>query len=326
MNLENIAGKISAIPINKIKKIHVACRPPEKSNVVLTVKINDHNWYCERPTYYWSTFDKSFVEIPYLDEQKIIYPNIKTPLAIFDKRGLFWTRDEMSSFGLLRYFLNHPQKYISVMTKHTTDVKNIMQDIAKQKNNWNKTKYLKINLAIIQASYYKFYRYHSSVFMLFDELAWQFRRLLLKYLTIEQVNSYFPQFLSGEATRLALKKGYVAERSALEYQPTRGVLYAMNLRPRLFYAAPKFKLHYSNNTKIANALYRAKITTKDLKNFLAFRKLVPVGYQINEEAQYAETAGLSAHLGVLIKLVYKKLNLSLDKIQKLSLEQIIAKL
>ncbi len=323
MTRQDIIKKISSIPVEKMVVVQVQCRPAEKSNQVLVVNIDGKKWFCERPKYFWSNFDRAFLEKPYLSEQKLLYPGIHEPMTIFDKRGLLWSREEMSSFGLLKYFLEHPNLYLSAMAEHTYDAQNIIQQLKDRKKIWQNTDYLAENFRIIHEMYARFYRFQSSIFMLFDEMAYRFRELLIKYLTKEEVNLYFPNFLSGEATKLALLKGYVAERAALEYQTTRGVLYAMSLKPRAFYAKPQFFSFYENDGEIVLSLLAKKILSKDLQIFMSYRMMLPFGYQINEEAQYIETAGLSAHLGVLMKMIAKKTGYSVDQLQAKGMPAIV---
>ena len=104
MTREQIVKIISSIPEEKFKVIRVKCRPPEKSNKVLTTVIDGHTWYAERPKYFWSAFDRSFHGKAYVLEEKLLRPDIKEPLGLFDHKGRWWTRQEMSSFGLVNFF------------------------------------------------------------------------------------------------------------------------------------------------------------------------------------------------------------------------------
>lgn len=323
MTKKQIYQEISSIPLDEMKVLHVACRPPEKSDAVLTVEIAGKTWYCERPKYFWSVFDQSFVGGGYRREQKLLYPDATDVLGLFDKRGLWWTREEMSSFGLLQYFLKNPSTYLWMMTRHTYEVKEIVAVLKKVSPTLGDSKYFINNLNIFVDLYERMYWAFGSIFMLFDELAWQWRVLLLKYLPKENVNTYFPMFLSGEATKEALKRGYLKDRGQLEYSTTRGVLYAMDIKARRFYVQPHFFHDYSEDSRVLDLVIKNEISDNDLKNFIAYRMMVPLGFQINEEAQYVETAGLSAHLGILVQAIGENLNKPISEFQQMSVQKII---
>ena len=326
MTRATIANILSERKDTDFKIIHVKCRPPEKSDRVLTTIINGHTWYAERPTYYWSAFDRSFVSKPYINEEQLLYPGIKEPLGLFDAKGRWWVREEMSSFGLVKHFLRFPTLYLSIMATHTNNVKEIVRVLKKIKPTLSKPRYFKKNLQTFLELYQRMYEAHAAIFTIFDELVWQFRGLLLKHLPKETVNTYFPKFLSGEATKEALKKGYTEERGTLEYETTRGVLYAMNLRPRTFYVPPHYFPDFLEDPNIIAMLLEHGTSQTDMQNFFAFRSIVPLGFQINEEAQYTETSGLSAHLGILMRAVSKKLKTPLEKLQNMTVTKIAKKL
>lgn len=326
MTRAQIAKIISARPEKSYKVIHVKCRPPEKSNKVLVTVVRGRKWYSERPKYFFSVFDRSFLAKGYLAEENLLYPDIKEPLGLFDSKGRWWAREEMSSFGLVKLFLKNPTLYLWIMSRHTQNVKNIVQTIKNIAPTLTKPKFFKQNLKTFTDLYYLMCEAQGSIYTTFDELVWQFRELLLKYLKKEQVNTYFPQFLAGEATKHALEKGYVKERGMLEYVSDRGVLYAKDLKPRAFYSPPHFFPDFHQDAEIINSLIENKVTKEDLQKFFAFRVIVPLGFQINEESQYAETAVLSAHLGTLVKSLSKNIKLPIEKIKSLPLKVITGKL
>lgn len=320
---QEIIKTISKHPIEKMRVITTSSRPKEKSNKVLITKVGKQNWYCERPTYFWSKFDRSFVEKGFLEEQEILFPKNKEPLIVIDERGLLWSHYKMSSFGLVKYFLENPTAYLSAMAQHGSDVEQIMNSLKKIKTNINNAKFFKNNLLEFVKLYSLFYRFQATIYTTFDELAWQFREFLHQNLSKEIANIYLTNFLGGEMTKEALKLGYVEERGMLELSKGRGVLYGMDLPPRLFYKSPKFFTEYPDDIKVISLLTRKKISSSDLNKFFAFRTIVPAGFQINEESQYFETSMLSAHLGILVKEISKKLNKSIDDLQSLSVKQII---
>ncbi|MEK7084321.1 MAG: hypothetical protein AAB932_03750 [Patescibacteria group bacterium] len=323
MTKKQIYQRISNISLDEMKVLHVACRPPEKSDAVLTVEIAGKTWYCERPKYFWSKFDQSFVGGGYTKEQKLLYPDETDVLGLFDKRGLWWAREEMSSFGLLQYYLKNPSTYLRMMTRHTYEVKEIVAVLKRISPTLTDPNYFIRNLSIFIGLYERMYWAFGSIFMLFDELAWQWRTLLLKYLPKENVNIYFPMFLSGEATKEALKKDYLKERGRLEYSPTRGVLYAMGIKARRFYVQPHFFHDYSEDNHILDLVIENGISDNDLNKFISFRMMMPLGFQINEEAQYVETAGLSAHLGILMRSISENLDKPMSEFQQMGVQKII---
>lgn len=322
MTREQIIEIISQLDTEKTKVIRVNCRPREKSNKVLVTEVDGHQWYCERPTYFWSKFDLNFIQGPYYKEPELLFPEIKEPLIIFDNRGLCWLRYEMSSFGLLEYYLKNPLVYVEAMARHHEDLLILLDGLKNIEPLLEQEKFFKDNLKKFVELYALFYKYESSIFMLFDELVMQFRNLLRQFLDKGVVNAYFGNFLSGEMTKEALRLGFVEERGALELSTTRGVLYGMDIPPRIFYKDPKFYFNYEQDLDILSALIKKGISSYDLRKFLAFRIIVPIGFQINEESQYFETSLLSAHLGVLAKQVAKKLNKTIPELQKLNLEEI----
>ncbi len=326
MTREELVTTISQRPLDTMEVIHVHCRPAEKSNEVLVTEIDGHRWYAERPKYLWSPFDLSFLEAPYLAEQHRVYPDIHEPLNLFDQRGLFWSRHEMSSFGLLDFFTANPARYLAIMSEHTNAVRQIVETLTQIGPTLGDKSRLSENLQTFVTLYGKMYEAHSSIFILFDELAWQAREFLLAELPKPLVNEYFPNFLAGEATKKALELGYVAERGALEYATTRGVLYAMQLPPRAFYAEPHLFTQYSEDRSFVQALHDHGIGSDKLERFMAYRLMLPAGFQINEEAQYIETAGLSAHLGVVVKAITAHLGVSIDAIQTMTVPELIQQL
>ena len=320
---QQIVKTISKNPLEKMRVITTKSRPEEKSNKILITRIKGQDWYCERPTYFFSKFDRSFLEKGFLEEQEILFPKDKEILTVFDERGLFWSHYKISSFGLVEYFLKNPSAYLSAMAKHEDDIGQIVDGLKKIKPKINNNEFLEDNLLEFVKLYNLFYRFLATIYMTFDELAWQFRQFLHCHLPKEIANAYFTNFLGGEMTKEALKLGYVKERGMLEWSKTRGVLYGMDLPSRLFYKPPKFFTEYSDDIKIISCLVKKGISNDELHKFFAFRAIVPLGFQINEESQYFETSMLSAHLGILAKKAAKKLNKSIDDLQSLSVNQIV---
>lgn len=320
---QRIIEMISGRPTSRMKFITTKSRPPEKSNKILVTKVFGHNWYCERPTYFWSKFDLDFIEKGFLGEQKLLFPKVNESLVVFDKRGLFWSRYEMSSMGLLNYFLKNPLSYLEAMSTHHHDVKEVIKNLKAIRKIIKDDHFLKKNLKVFTKIYNHFCRFQSTVYLVFDEMAWQFRQFLRQHLPKALANVYFTNFLQGEMTKEALKLGYIKERGILEWVKTRGILYGMDLPPRLFYKPPKFFTEYPEDLQIISYLVEKGLSNEELRKFLAFRVIVPIGFQISEESQYIETSLLSAHLGIMVKLIAKKLNKSIDDLQKLRAEQII---
>ena len=325
MNRPQIANIISKRPTETMQTVRVYSRPPEKTNYYLVTMVGGHRWYCERPKYFWQTLDKSLFERAYYDEQKFLFPHIKEPMAVFDRRGLFWAREEISSIGLIPYFLKNPTKYLWWMSDHTARVERIMEKLKEIEPTLTKEKYFAKNLKTFKELYYELYLAQSTIFMVVDELVWRFRQFLLTHLPKELVNVYFPHFLAGEATKLALSTGHVKERGALEYSTTRGVLYAMNMTPRAFYAQPRFFTEYPHDKEVLNKLTKT-LKPAQLEEFIAYRWIVPASIQISEESQYAETSGMSAHFGRLMRAIAKKLKIPVENTQKMTVEQLIKKL
>lgn len=320
---KEIAKIISKRPPEKIKTIKVKCRPREKSNKVLVTRVLGHDWYCERPNYFWSEFDLDFVGKPYLDEPKILRPDISEPMALFDDKGLYWTRAEVTSFNLVKLFLTNPSLYINVMAMHEADIKIIVDKLQRVRKTIRNEKHLKHNLLEFTGLYNLFYRTQLTIYMTFDELALQFRQFLHKHLPKELANIYFTDFLQGEMTKKALELGYVEERGKIELQTIRGVLYGMDITPRVFYTLPKFFIESSHDQEVISRLIEKKLPSEEMKRFFAFRMIVPLGFQINEESQYFETSMLSAHLGVIAKKIAKKLSISIEELQTMSVKKII---
>lgn len=326
MTRAKIADIISAGPLDEMESITTVSRPAEKSNTILVTEIEGKKWYCERPRYTWSLLDRSFFEKPFVVEERLLYPNISEPMGVFDARGLWWAREEMSSIGLVPYFLKNPTRYLRMMARHTANVEASVKGLAKRKDTLGDPAEAADNLAEFITHYERMYECLATIFMAFDELAFQFRQFLLARCTKEQVNTYFPQFMSGESTKAALAAGYLDHEEPAESASSRGVLYAMHRTPRLFYASPKFFHAFDDDGTIMRHLINNGISDKELELFFAFRTIVPAGFQINEESQIMESMILSPHLGIVMKAASAALGKSIDELTEMRIDDVIESL
>lgn len=326
MTYEHIAEIISSRPLGSMEVMITESRPREKSNTALITEIEGKKWYCERPKYQWTALDQSFLKSPYMCEQFLLYPDIPDVMGVFDARGLWWAREEMSSIGLVPFFLKNPTLYLRMMARHTSAVAAIVEILKRIRPTLAERCVARKNLREFSLMYEKMYECFATIFMTFDELPLQFRELLLKYLPLERVNTYFPQFLSGESTKAALAQGYLENEDGVEYTQSRGVLYAMHRTPRLFYVQPKFFRECVGDDALMHEMIGNGMTDEDLENFLALRIILPAGFEINEESQIMESMILSPHLGIFATTLSSVLGISIEELQTLTVEHIESQL
>jgi hypothetical protein len=172
-------------------------------------------------------------------------------------------------------------------------------------------------------AYRLFYKFEAVLFNFFDDLVLHFREFLITHCGLVKANEYFPNFLQGEMTKEALAKGYITVRGNAEAQTTRGVLYGLGIKPFVFYRLPKFFHEFPEDKEIIGVLFKQRVSQKQLELFFAFRFLIPIGFQINEESQYVESSMLSAHFGELMKRVAQKLKRSISELQEIPIQKII---
>ena len=110
---------------SKITSYTTKARPAEKSNQILELDVDGKIFRCERPKYFHQKFDIAIYTPGFEKEGYLIY-NRKIPF-FFDKKGLWWCAEELSSKGMMKFFLANPQKYIEVFTKKTQDTKEIIK-------------------------------------------------------------------------------------------------------------------------------------------------------------------------------------------------------
>lgn len=324
MNIDQIKKIISETPLKKIKVIKTKCRPPEKSNKILVVKIGGENWYCERPSYYWSYSGQSFTHSGFTTEGERVFPK-KEFSGFFDERGLWWTTYKLSSLFLLSYYFKNPLCYASIMSRHMVDIQKIISILKKVHKNMNQEEKLEINIKHLAEAYNLFYLYPSAVFFVFDELVYQFKLFLLKYFDKKTTNIYLTKFLQAEITKEIIKKSY-GEKLSIAKPDTRDVLYASGSEPLVYYRRPRFFHEFPDDMDILEKLVKKNISNKELKKFYAFRWIVPVSVQVNEEAQYVESQMLSAHTSYIMKKAASRLGKKLDDLEQMTYQSIIEKL
>jgi hypothetical protein len=320
MHIQKVKEKISKIPLEEMKVIKTKCRPPEKSNEILEVQIDKNKWYCERPKYFWSKLDQSFIKKSFQQEAKLLF-NDQEKNVFFDERGLWWVSYELSSFYLLPYFLENPTEYIWVMSQHMMDVQRVIEILKQVHCDLNDNQKLVLNLQRLANAYFLKYHFSSSVFFVFDELIYQFRLFLLKHLDKSIVNVYLNKFLRAEITKEMLEHSH--GNRLVKEADSRGVLYASGTEPVVYYRRPKYFHEYSEDMDIIEELIKKNISKTNYLKFIAFRLMVPIASQVNEEAQYVESQMLSAHTSFIMKKVAQKLKMSILDLEKLSYQQII---
>lgn len=320
IDIKLIRKKISDIPLKKMRLIKAKCRPPEKSNEILEVIMDGGKWYCERPGYFWSKLGESLVVKGWLEEPKLILDD-KDGTGFFDKRGLWWTSYKLSSFYLVPYYLENPSKYVWAMSEHLIDVQKVIATLKQVHRDLDKQKKFALNIERMAQAYYFHYRFPSTIYMIFDELVYQFKLFLLKYFDKKTANIYLSRFLRAEITKEMLEGGYGEK---LVFDPeSRDVLYASGTEPVIYYRRPKFFHEYPEDMDIVQSLIEKGISKKEYLKFSAFRWIIPIAAQVNEEAQYVESQMLSAHISYLVKKIAKKVNKSVKDLEKLSYRQII---
>lgn len=321
-SIDTIKNTISHFPKEKMTIRITPARPAEKSHEIYSLEIDGKKWFCERPRYHFSRLDESLWTPAFFNEGKILFDSDDV-LSVFDHTGLPWVREELGSQSLLQYYLKHPERYVSAMTNHHSDVSHVLALVERIHQTLDNTSELGANLDRLYQAYNLFYRYPSSLFYLFDELIYHFKQLLLKYLDKKTVNIYFTQFLSAEMTKEVIEKGH--GRNLIISRPqSRGVLYAAGTEPVVFYRRPKFFHEFSNDMEMIEALQSRGITAEDMKQFLACRWIVPIAVQTNEEAQYLESQILSSHASYILGKMSRILNKSLDELEQMSYQDIQA--
>lgn len=318
--MNDISKRISALSKEQIKVEVSPARPPEKSNEIYSAEINGEVWVCERPKYHFSILDQSLWSETFLKEGELLFD--KVGLTVFDKSGLWWSKQKLGSKSLVRYFLDHPSHYLSAMADHYKDVLALLEILKEVNQSLDDEKSLSTNLRKMARCYQLFYRYPHTIFWVSDELIYQFRTFLMKYLDKKIANIYLTQFLTAEMTKEVISNGY-GEKLIIGNPDSRGALYASDTAPIIFYRRPKFFHSFDQDMDIVEEMAKGKLTKEELKDFFSFRMIVPVAVQVNEEAQYIESQMLSSHTSFLIKKISERLKKSPDELEQMSFEEII---
>lgn len=292
---------IKDVDESKITSYTTKARPAEKSNEILEINVDGKLFKCERPKYFHKKFDLAIYTPGFEKEGDIIY-NRKIPF-FFDKKGRWWCGEEFSSKGMMKFFLANPQKYVEVFTKKTEDTKKIIK-IAEQTLKQiyaDDIPTILDNLKKLTYILRTFYSYHFCTYVLFDELVYEFKQFLNKYLPKKLANMYMCEFLQAEITKEAIKVGAVGEKRG-----ARDTTYSDD-KPCVFYRPAKLFFESKLDNEVIARLQEQKITKEEMQKFLAFRTITPISIQISEEGQYLESKSFCAMMSIVIEKISKKL-------------------
>ncbi|RJR31586.1 hypothetical protein C4569_01350 [Candidatus Parcubacteria bacterium] len=319
MTLESLKKQLNSINLCDCQKINAFWQPSACGNFIYFTTIDNKKWYLER-TYIWSKLDQSFLMPRYAQEAEIIWPQNKALheeiLVVFDHKGRLWTREELSGQYLISFYLKNYSEYIRVMAQHFIDVKkmvNIIKEVNTDLENKNK---LISNLQKLYYAYQLHYSCPSTIYFVFDKMVYDFKQFLLTFLDKNTTNSYLANFMRAEIIKKLLESNHNFKKTC---QNSRGIMFAQGIEPSTFYCTPKFYHCFDKDNEIMEKI----IASKDLNKFLAYRAIIPLGFQINEESQYIESHLLSSHLCKLMALVSQKLKLSMEELQQKKLDEII---
>ncbi len=309
-----------------MKKYATLARPAPK-NEIWEQEIDGQTYLCERPHY---TLKKLEVELlkECFERESLMLFGKKLPL-FFEGNGRWWADPEICSAKLMERCIKNPQLYIKTMAQKVQDVKEVIQILHEinQKIEEKNPAILREQFTKLVEAYFLFYSYHFITFVLFDEMALKFKNILQQFLSRGDANQYFTEFLQAEMTAEAIRRGAVQDDTA---QQSRDLFYSA-CKPTIFYKEPKFFTEYAYDNEIIAKLYDSTPSPLIVQEFFALRLLVPLGFQINEEAQYIE----SKMLCPIMKIILEKIRIFLVQqglfekekdIRELGVEEIISKL
>lgn len=302
------------IDYDEITKFTTPVRPAHKNNEIWEIKIDGRIYWCERPLYKWSKLDQSMYLETHKKEGKLLFG--KEIDVFFDQNGREWYEKELTSKYLLNFFTNNPIKYIEIMSRRHANMKKIISTMNEVHQSIYSTdvSIMLSNLTKIKQCFDMFYDTQGSVFMLFDDIVYRFRDVLHSFLEKKEANSYFCEFLQAEITKEALKLGYAEEFNSKSRSSTYG-----KTEPVVFYKNPIFIYSSEKDLEVF-----AKAASLPDDEFFALRLIMPIGMQINEEAQYVESRILTAHFRVLINNVAKVLKIK--DVENVEYNEIISRL
>ncbi len=314
------------IDYSQIKKFKTLVRPAHKNNEIYEIKINGKLYWCERPLYIWSKFDQSLFLEAFQKEGKILFD--KDVSIFYDQENRQWFGEELTSKYLLKYYTDNPLRYVQVMSERVTKIKEIIQIMGEV----NKTIYSKDkekiidNFNKIKYCFNLFYETAATVFMLFDDLVYKFKEVLLMFLDKREANTYLCDFLTAEMTKEAIRLGHVEEYESTSRASTYGTT-----KPVVFYKDPKFFYESKMDMVVFEKVMKSGLSQKLKDEFFALRLIMPIGMQINEEAQYIESKILTAHFGVLINhiseiLIAKGIITNKEDINGMKFDEVLKKL
>ncbi len=279
---------------SKITSYITKARPAEKSNEILELEADSRIFRCERPRYFHKKFDIALYTLGFEKEGEIIYGK-KIPV-FFDRKGRWWCGEELSSHGLLNFFLANPQKYIEVFIKKTEDTKALITTAEQVLKQVYADDILTIigSLKKLSNIFHVFYSYHFVTYVLFDELVYEFKQFLDRYLPKKLANTYMCEFLQAEITKEAIKAGVIGEKRG-----ARDSTYSDD-KPCVFYRPPKLFFESKLDNEVVAELKKQNISDEEMQKFLALRTITPISIQISEEGQYLESKMFCAMMSIVI--------------------------
>ncbi len=288
---------IRTIDESKIRSYVTKARPVEKSNTILEIEIDGKLFRCERPHYFHKKFDIAVSKEAFEREGQLIYG--KTIPVFFDQKGRWWCAEEFSSKGMMAFFIENPEKYIEVIKNKVKDVKELIK-IAKELENTiysNDKKVIAENLKKLDHIFKIFYSYHFITYILFDELVYEFRELLNKYLPKKLANIYICEFLYAEITKEAIKVGAINEKRG-----QRDTTYSDD-KPIVFYREPKIHFESKYDQEVLDTFVKNGASEEEIKKLKALRIITPVSIQISEEGQYLESKTFCAMMSLVVNKI-----------------------
>ena len=107
-----------------MKKYTTEARPPPK-NEVWEQEVDGQIFICERPYYLYRKLEIELFSKGFENESQLIFG--KDIPFFYDSEGRMWAHSQLYSCEIMKYFINHPAKYIEIMAHKVQTIKNIIK-------------------------------------------------------------------------------------------------------------------------------------------------------------------------------------------------------
>lgn len=278
---------------------------PAPKNEIWEQEIDGQTFICERPQYKNSHLEVEWFTTCFKEEAIMVFG--KELPFFFDEEGRWWVHPQLCSKEMLQYFIAHPTKYVSTMSRKVQDVNTIIATLREIEPSLGTKdpQQLRKHFEQLYDSIVKFYSYYFITYILFDEMVLRFQEILQSFLEEKDANVYMTEFLRAEITKEAIRHGAIGETT----EQRRDVFYS-DVQPIIFYKEPKFLMASEYDNEVIAKLFASQPSAEHIQEFFALRLMVPLGFQINEEAQYVES-----------KMLFPMMKMTLENIQKVLMGQ-----